>query len=387
MGLLDALIVLQMSNLNSSISCIIITRYPLKYKITGGKINVSTYSISKIYATDKKKNRAVDSLLHQEGINRDQNLDYTCGIFDETDNLVGTGSCFKSSLRCLAVDHNHQGEGLMNKLVTHLMSFQFQRGNSHIFVYTKVKSAKFFQDLGFTEIARVADKLVFLENESSGFSDYLSQLTKSEQHYQRVAGVVINANPFSLGHQYLVRKACEENDLVHLFIVSQDSSLFPFSVRERLVKEGTAQFDNIIYHETGSYMISSSTFPSYFLKDDELVIKTQASLDIQLFIKIAQTLGINSRYVGEEPFSQVTGIYNEVMKTDLSKANIDCHIVPRLAVKDNVVSASKIRQAIKDSDLEAVRPMVPQSTFNFLETDEGKQIIERIQQSQHVIHY
>ncbi|MFD1317185.1 [citrate (pro-3S)-lyase] ligase [Loigolactobacillus zhaoyuanensis] len=348
---------------------------------------MNDYRISEIYPTEKERNQLVDALLQTEGINRDKNLDYTCGVFDTNDELVGTGSCFGNTLRCLAIRDDHQGEGLMNTLVSHLISVQFQRGNTHLFVYTKVKSAPFFKDLGFTAIAQVADKLVFLENEAAGFSNYLDQLEKPQQTAGKITSIVVNANPFSLGHQYLIEKASAENDLVHLFIVSEDASLIPFAVRKQLVEQGTAHLDNIVYHTTGPYIISNSTFPSYFLKDDDTVIRTQAALDIELFIKIAQRLDLTSRYVGEEPYSQVTRIYNEIMVEKLAQVGITCHVIPRRQVADEVISASKIRLALKEDNLATVKRMVPQSTYDFFQTVAGKAIIAKIKQSTQIVHY
>jgi len=105
---------------------------------------MSNYIVSKIYKTDLRANNQIDMLLAAERIRRDRNLDYMCGIFDEDMNVIATGSCFGNTLRCLAVSNLHQGEGLMNEVVTHLVNVQFERGNSHIFLYTKGKSAKFF---------------------------------------------------------------------------------------------------------------------------------------------------------------------------------------------------------------------------------------------------
>ena len=272
------------------------------------------YTISKIYSSDKRANRQIDALLEAEGIRRDGNLDYTCGMYDEDMNLIATGSCFGNTLRCMAVSSAHQGEGLMNQIVTHLLDVQYQRGNLHIFLYTKCDSAKFFGDLGFYEIVRIDGQIVFMENRRTGFQDYLDQLAKEKEEGKRSAALVMNANPFTLGHQYLVEKAAAENDILHLFIVSEDASLVPFPVRKKLVMEGTAHLKNIRYHDSGPYIISSATFPSYFQKDQEAVIESHALLDLTVFTRIAQAMNITRRYVGEEPNSLVTGIYNEIMQ-------------------------------------------------------------------------
>ncbi|MBQ6115202.1 MAG: [Synergistaceae bacterium] len=270
---------------------------------------MSDYTVSKVYPSDKRGNAQVERLLLAEGIRRDKNLDYTCALYDDDYNIVATGSCFGNTLRCMAVSHEHQGEGLMNEVVSHLVQYEYGRGINHLFLYTKCNSAKFFGDLGFYEIVRIADQVVFMENRRTGFSDYLSDLAKSKREGKNVAALVLNANPFTLGHQYLVEKASAENDVLHVFIVSEDASLVPFDVRKRLVIAGTSHLHNLVYHDTGPYIISSATFPSYFQKDGEAVIESHANLDLAVFVKIAQALGITSRYVGEEPKSLVTGIY------------------------------------------------------------------------------
>ena len=305
---------------------------------------MSDYSISEIRKNDRYAVSQMDALLKEEGIRRDGNLDYSCGLYDEDYELVGTGSCFGNTLRCLAVSHAHQGEGLMNEIVTHLINVQFARGNTHLFVYTKCSSAKFFADLGFREIVRIEDQVVFMENSWSGFDSYLKKL-KDETARQisampgpdsgsapaaegtaaagtETAAVVMNANPFTLGHRYLVEKAASENRLLHLFIVSEDASLVPFSVRKQLVMEGTAGLKNIVYHDSGPYIISSATFPSYFQKDSDAVIESHARLDIDIFSRIAAALGITRRYVGEEPFSVVTSAYNRIMGEVLPQHNV-----------------------------------------------------------------
>ena len=237
---------------------------------------MAEYSISQVYPTDRRTLAQVDALLEQEGIRRDGNLDYICAMFDEEGDVIGTGSCFGNTLRCFAVSSAHQGEGLLNQIVTHLIEVQCARGNLHLFLYTKVKSAKFFGDLGFYEIARVEDTLVFMENRRDGFSSYLRRLEKTKTE-GRSAALVMNANPFTLGHQYLVEKAAAACDTLHLFVVSEDASLVPFAVRKRLVAEGVKHLPNVILHDSGPYIISNATFPSYFLKDEAAVIDAAAS--------------------------------------------------------------------------------------------------------------
>ena len=348
---------------------------------------MSEYTVSKVSPSDKRGNAGVERLLLAEGIRRDKNLDYTCGVYDDDYNIIATGSCFGNTLRCMAVSHEHQGEGLMNEVVSHLVQHEYERGINHLFLYTKCNSAKFFGDLGFYEIVRVNEQVVFMENRRTGFADYLAELSATKREGKNVAALVLNANPFTLGHQYLVEKAAGENDVLHVFIVSEDASLVPFDVRKRLVMAGTSHLHNIVYHDTGPYIISSATFPSYFQRDDEAVIESHANLDLEVFVRIAGALGINARYVGEEPKSLVTGIYNRIMSEKLPEHGVRCVVVPRKSEGGKVISASDVRQAIKEGRLEDVRGLVPETTYEYFASDEAESVIARIRGTENVIHY
>lgn len=343
--------------------------------------------IVKIESWDSYANRQVDHLLEKEGISRDKNLDYTCGMFDDDENLMATGSCFGNTMRCLAVSNEHQGEGLLNKIMSHLMEVQMMRGNTHLFLYTKVKSAKFMESLGFYEIARVGNDLVFMENRRKGFESFCDGMKREYADGKKIAGIVMNANPFTLGHQFLVEKAAAENDVVHLFVLSENAGPIPFSVRKRLVRDGVAHLKNVVCHDSGPYMISSATFPSYFIKDKDDVIRVQAELDIQVFCKIAKVLGIQRRYVGEEKKSRVTAIYNAVMKENLPKQGIVCIEIQRTERDGETVSASTVRQAIHDRDFDSVKNMVPDTTYAYFLSEEGAAVCRRIQAESNVIHY
>lgn len=344
------------------------------------------YSISRVYPGDKRAMAAIDALLEQEGIRRDRNLDYICAMYDEDYRVIATGSCFGCTLRCFAVSAAHQGEGLLNEIVTHLMEVQQERGNFQLFLYTKESTARFFGDLGFYEIARVDGTLVFMENRRDGFAAYLRSLEKTRRE-GRSAALVMNANPFTLGHQYLVETAAGACDTLHLFLVSEDASLVPFAVRKKLVEAGVAHLPNVVCHDSGPYIISSATFPSYFLKDENAVIEGHARLDLAVFVKIAQALGITARYVGEEPASLVTGLYNQIMARQLPQAGIDCIIVPRREAAGAPISASTVRKLLQEGRLEDIRGLVPESTYAYFASPEAQPVLESIRQAGDVVHY
>ena len=347
---------------------------------------MSDYSISQIHPADKRGLAQIDALLQKEGICRDGNLDYICAMYDGNDHIIATGSCFGPTLRCFAVSSEHQGEGLLNEIISHLMEVQYARGNMHLFLYTKIKSARFFGDLGFYEIARVDGTLVFMENRKSGFPGFLKSLERTKRDGVSAA-LVMNANPFTLGHQYLVETAAKNCDTLHLFVLSEDASFVPFAVRKRLVREGTAHIPNVVLHDSGPYIISSATFPSYFLKDEAAVIDGHARLDLAVFTKIAQALGVTERYVGEEPTSQVTGLYNEIMVRELPKAGIRCHVIPRKEAAGKPISASTVRVSLQNGDWETLKTLVPSTTYQYFTSAEAAPILERIRRAGNVVHY
>ena len=344
-------------------------------------------AVSQVYPSDKRTMAKIRALLERVDITLDEHLDYTCAVFDEEGEPIATGSAFGSTLRCFAVHPAHQGEGLLNEVITHLMEDRMAKGFFHLFVYTKPGSAKFFKDLGFSEIAEVPGLLVFLENRRDGFSGYLKKLEAQKRPGQSAA-IVMNANPFTLGHRYLVETAAKENDVLHLFLLSEDAGPIPARVRHRLVREGVADLPNVICHETGEYLISSATFPGYFLKSEEKILRTQARLDTALFVRIAQALDVTVRYVGSEPRSVVTGIYNEVLSEALPAQGIQCRIIPRRELPDGrVISASAVRQAIHDGDLNAVADMLPETTLAFFRSAEAAPIVAAIRRETDVVHY
>lgn len=347
---------------------------------------MSEYTICQVYPSDKFMIAQVDALLKRVGITMDGNLDYISAMVDEDGEVIATGSCFGPTLRCFGVSNDHQGEGLLNDIISHLMEVQMMRGNSHLFLYTKVSSARFFESLGFYEIARVDGTLVFMENRRNGFPDYLKKLEATATS-GRSAAIVMNANPFTLGHQYLVEQAAAQCDTLHLFVLSEDASLVPFKVRKILVEQGVAHLPNVVIHESGPYIISNATFPSYFLKDGDAVIQGHAKLDLAVFARIAKALNVTMRFVGEEPNSQVTGIYNQIMAESLPEAGVQCIIIPRKASDGQAISASTVRRALQTEDWGVLARLVPRTTLDYFRSPDAEPVIRKIRSAGNVVHY
>lgn len=331
-----------------------------------------------IESRDYNELNEVKEFLKRQGLSFDSNIEYTVALFDG-DKMAATGSFGGRILKCIAVDDDYKGLGISNKIISGLVSEEYRRGNSHLFIYTKPANSNIFENLGFYKIAEVPNKVALLENNSYGIRNFIEKIRNKKVNGEVVSSIVVNCNPFTLGHKYLIEKASRESDVVHVFVVSEDKSIFPSEVRYELVKEGLKHLDNVVLHKGEDYIISDATFPSYFLKKTEEATQTHTLLDIEIFTKyIAPSLKINRRYIGEEPLCEVTKTYNDTMKEILPYFGIEVIQVPRVTVGEDVVSASKVRRLIKENRFTEVKALVPDTTYKFLMSGKARAIINRM---------
>lgn len=320
-------------------------------------------------------------LLKESGLKTENTVHETYGIF-ENDVLVATGSTFENIIKCIAIKESYQGGSVFNELISFLISTIYEKGFKDIYVYTKPISEKAFSFLGFKTIERVGNDLVFMENSTSGFDKYINSLVAPEIQ-GTVGSIVMNANPFTNGHLYLVEQAKKICDILHIFVVSENKSVFDFNTRLNLIKEGTNHLNNVFYHSTSNYLVSSQTFPSYFLKESVSVTEVQAELDSRIFkYHIAPKLNIGYRFVGEEPFSKPTEIYNETMKKVFSYSPNPNYplldIIKRSEVDEKPISASTVRNLIANGEFDKVEKLVPKTTYDFLKSEKANHIIEKL---------
>lgn len=325
---------------------------------------------------DRKK---WERVIRQESLIPEENLDEVVGVFDG-EQLIATGSRQKNILKCMAVSDAYQGGSIFNQLATEIIGRITKKGYSSYYVYTKPESVNSFKFLGFKEVVRTSD-VVFLEKSIKGIDDYIEELSRDKVEADRVTSIVMNANPFTKGHLYLIEKAATENDVVHLFVVSEDRSFFPTAIREELIRKGTSHIRNLHIHPTREYIVSTQTFPSYFLPENVEVIRVQAELDARLFkTRIAPALGLDSRYVGEEPYSEATAIYNQMMHETFGK-DIQLIEIPRRSVSeedpDNYISATKVRNLIISNRMDETKPFLPESTYRFLKSPRGAEVVSK----------
>lgn len=202
---------------------------------------------------------------------------------------------------------------------------------------------------------------------SEEFKQYLVYLREHKTGGTNNGAIVMNCNPFTLGHRYLIETAAKQVENLFIFVVEEDKSFFPFADRFALVQKGTADLSNVQVLRSGKFIISALTFPGYFYKDENKDAIVDTSQDVDLFARyIAPELNITVRFAGEEPLDPVTRQYNEAMAERLPMYGIRFCEIKRKADEQNVISASRVRAAIKEDDWELIKELVPQTTMKYL---------------------
>ena len=260
-------------------------------------------------------------------------------------------------IKCVAVAEEHRSEGLMAPLISHIIGLQ---GGRNLKVFTKPEYRTVFESLGFHLLAE-APKAILLEN-GGGLEAYVRYLAALPR--KGVCGVVVmNANPFTLGHRHLLEVALKQVDTLFVLPVKEDVSFFPYAERRSMLEA----VPGVVLAEGSAYQISAATFPTYFLKDLSEASETQMQLDIDLFARqIAPALGASVRFVGEEPEDALTSRYNSLMAQMLPSFGISTVVVPRLRLDGVVVSASRVRRALLEGHFADAARLTPGSVHPYL---------------------
>lgn len=301
--------------------------------------------------------------LAENGLAFDESIRFTAALMEE-DEIIATGSLDGATVKCVAVSPDHQGEDLTARIMTVLVQKAAEEGFHHLMLYTKPRNQHLFAPLGFHPVIRTADVLL-MENRRGGLNGFLAELAKPADDRQPVGCIVAHANPFTFGHRYLIETAASQCAWLHVFILSEDRGMFTPEERLQMAQEGCSDLSNVLIHPTGPYMVSSSTFPTYFLKEKHRAGDIHCELDVRLFgEKIAPALGVTRRYVGTEPNCAVTAQYNAQMKRLLPAYGVDVIEIERKTLAGSVISASRVREKLAAG--ESVSGLLPESTLKII---------------------
>jgi [citrate (pro-3S)-lyase] ligase len=283
--------------------------------------------------------------------------------------IVACAGLAEDVVKCVTIAAEHRGSSLALKLMNEIHYMAMKRGQSHLFLYTKPGKVTLFEGCGFHKLVEVPGNACLMENTPVGIKDYCDSLKAFRQPGQRSGCVVLNANPFTLGHLHLVRQALRECDWLHVFVVAEDASAISYADRLDLVRAGLDGIERLTVHGGSRYLISKATFPSYFIKDACVVEACSTAIDLLMFRRyIAPALGITHRFIGNEPFCRLTRKYNEDMfewLENISEEGKPVHVVeiPRLEVAGRAVSAGEVRRLLAKGDFVTMASLVPSTTL------------------------
>lgn len=368
-------------------------------------------------ATPRQRQR-IEAFLKRNGLRIDD-MNYYAAVLDDDGEMIAGGGLKDDVIKCVAVDDAHKGEAIANTLVSHLISHANQEGYSCIKLFTKPKNRQLFESLSFRLLAEAPEAILMetgiggisntvealkkIKEESEKYKEYNKECkedskkckedskeckeigktnlntttpqhlntpylnTSTHQHITttppRGGVVVMNCNPFTLGHRYLIEQAAKQVERLYVMVVRENCSLFAYTERKAMVEQGVADIENVNVIDGSDYAISRATFPTYFLKRLDDAADTQMLLDLDLFRRhIAPALGATVRFVGTEPTDQLTRRYNQLMHEALK----DVRETDRLEKDGNAVSASRVRKAMEEGDMNTIRQLVPPTTLPYI---------------------
>lgn len=385
--------------------------------------------IQTLNPTTPRQRQRIEAFLKRNGLRFDD-MHYYAAVTDDDGEMIAGGGLKGNVIKCVAVDDAHKGEAIANTLISHLIAHANEEGHSNVKLFTKPKNRQLFESLSFRLLAEapeavlmetsigginnMVEQLKKIKEESEKYKEYNKECKENSKECKEnseeckeeektnlnpstpqhlnistpqhlnittpqhlnpstpqplttttpLRGVVVmNCNPFTLGHRYLIEQAAKQVERLFVMVVREDCSLFAYAERKAMVEQGVAHLENVTVIDGSEYAISQATFPTYFLKRLDDAADTQMLLDLDLFSRhIAPALGATVRFVGTEPTDRLTRRYNQLMHEVLA----DVRETARLEKEGNAVSASRVRKAMEQGDMNVIRQLVPPTTLPYI---------------------
>lgn len=339
-------------------------------------------NILELHPTIPRQRRQIEMFLQTNGLRYDD-VDYYVAIVDESsDEMIAGGGLKGSVIKCVAVADGHKGEAVANVIVSHLIAKANAEGCQCVKLYTKPDNRQLFESLSFRLIAE-SPNAILMETGVGGIEKYSEELrvkseelgVKSEElkndesvvsNARKPIGVIVmNANPFTLGHRFLVEQSSELVERLYVVVVREDCSMFSYNERKAMVSQGVRDIGNVVVVDGSDYAVSAATFPTYFLKQLSDATDTQIILDLDLYRRrIAPALGATIRFFGSEPTDPLTRRYNELMHQQLGEEHV--HEIQRKQQEGSAISASRVRKAMMEGCLWDAIQLVPPTTIPYI---------------------
>ena len=332
-------------------------------------------NILELHPAIPRQRRQIEMFLKTNGLRYDD-VDYYAAIVDESsDEMIAGGGLKGSVIKCVAVADGHKGEAVANVVVSHLIAKANAEGCQCVKLYTKPDNRQLFESLSFRLIAE-SPNAILMETGVGGIEKYSEELRvksgelKNDESVVSNAGkpigaIVMNANPFTLGHRFLVEQSSELVERLYVVVVREDCSMFSYNERKAMVSQGVRDIGNVVVVDGSDYAVSAATFPTYFLKQLSDATDTQIILDLDLYRRrIAPALGATIRFFGSEPTDPLTRRYNELMHQQLGEEHV--HEIQRKQQEGSAISASRVRKAMMEGCLWDAIQLVPPTTIPYI---------------------
>ena len=341
-------------------------------------------NILELHPTIPRQRRQIETFLQANGLRYDD-VDYYAALVDESsDEMIAGGGLKGCVIKCVAVADGHKGEAVANVIVSHLLAKANEDGYQCVKLYTKPHNRQLFESLSFRLIAE-APNAILMETGVGGIEKWSYELgvtndelriTNDELGVKNdelriksvrkpIGAIVMNANPFTLGHRFLVEQSSELVERLYVVVVREDCSMFSYSERKAMVIQGVRDIGNVVVVDGSDYAVSAATFPTYFLKQISDATDTQITLDLDIYRRrIAPALGATVRFFGSEPTDPLTRRYNELMHQQLGEDHV--HEIQRKQQDGSPISASRVRKAMLEGRLWDAIQMVPPTTIPYI---------------------
>ena len=348
-------------------------------------------NILELHPTIPRQRRQIETFLQANGLRYDD-VDYYAALVDESsDEMIAGGGLKGCVIKCVAVADGHKGEAVANVIVSHLIAKANADGCQCVKLYTKPHNRQLFESLSFRLIAEAPNAILMetgvggierwsdelrITNDELGVKNDELGVTNDELGVRNdelriksvrkpIGAIVMNANPFTLGHRFLVEQSSELVERLYVVVVREDCSMFSYSERKAMVIQGVRDIGNVVVVDGSDYAVSAATFPTYFLKQISDATDTQITLDLDIYRRrIAPALGATVRFFGSEPTDPLTRRYNELMHQQLGEDHV--HEIQRKQQDGNPISASRVRKAMLEGRLWDAIQMVPPTTIPYI---------------------
>ena len=190
--------------------------------------------------------------------------------------------------------------------------------------------------------------------------------------------VIINANPFTFGHRYLVELASRRSSHVIVLVIQgrpesggkgnheETGIVFPFSDRLEMTGRCLSDMENITVLPSGPYLISRDDFPEGFLSDTMGKVPAHAALDAMVICHICNSLGIRKIFAGDEPRDEMSEIHLNALRQACLKDRIMLRVAERKRLGEKYISSSMVRQDIADGRTDEIRMLVPDTVLEYI---------------------